>query len=201
MEPQTFIFLGRSGCGKGTQADRVEKYLKAKDQDRNIIYLEMGGLFREFWKSDDYTNTLSRKIMERGDLQPAFIQIYLWTKFLLESLSGNEHLIVDGTPRRIEDAQVIDSAFKFYGRAKPHFIFLNVSREWAKQRIIERIKVSGRVEDLDPKIIDSRLDWYEKFVEPSINFFRNNPDYNFVEIDGEQSIEEVHQEILKKTNL
>jgi len=201
MNPQTFIFLGRSGCGKGTQARKIEKYLKTEDKNRDVLYLEMGDLFRNFWKKENYTNSISKKLMEKGDLQPAFLQIYLWTNYLLDNLKENEHLIVDGTPRRVTDAEAMDSAFKFYGRTRPNFIFLDVSREWAKKRILERVKAQGREEDFDEEVIDSRLDWYDEFVEPSINFFRDDPFYNFVEINGEQSIEEVHQEILLETNL
>ena len=201
MGSQTFIFLGRSGCGKGTQAGKIKDYLEIKDKKREVIYLEMGDLFRKLWEKEGFTNHLSKQLMLSGELQPSFIQIFLWTRHLLENLKGDEHLIIDGTPRRLTDAEAMDSAFKFYGREKPNFVFLNVSRDWSKDRILERVKDSGREEDSDEKIIDSRLDWYEKFVEPSINFFRNNPYYNFVEINGEQSIEDVHREIISKTNL
>lgn len=200
-ESKTFIFLGRSGCGKGTQARKIKEFLEEKDKERKVIYLEMGGLFREFWKGENYTQKLSKEIMLEGGLQPAFLQVHLWTKYLLENLGEKDHLIIDGTPRRVLDANAMDSAFKFYGRTKPNFVFLDVSREWAKDKIVKRMKAGGREEDLDEKIIDSRLDWYEEFVLPSINFFRDNPFYNFMEINGEQSIEEVHKEILKKSDL
>jgi thymidylate kinase len=32
---------------------------------------------------------------------------------------------------------------------------------------------------------------------PAINFFKNNGDYNFIEINGEQSVDAVHEEIIR----
>jgi adenylate kinase family enzyme len=56
-------------------------------------------------------------------------------------------------------------------------------------------------EDDNAKEIAHRLSWYEKNVVPALRHFQGNPYYKFVEINGEQSIEEVHQEILEKINL
>ena len=49
MEPLTFIFIGRSGCGKGTQAELLQEYIKKLDQQRLIFYIETGERFRQFF--------------------------------------------------------------------------------------------------------------------------------------------------------
>ena len=59
MSPQTFIFIGRSGCGKGTQAELLQKRVKEKDQSSEIFYLETGAYFREFLRGEKYSNKLS----------------------------------------------------------------------------------------------------------------------------------------------
>jgi len=51
--------------------------------------------------------------------------------------------------------------------------------------------------DDTPEKIQNRLDWYEKDVLPSINYFRNKPSFDFIEINGEQTIENVHNDIIK----
>ena len=48
MNPQTFVFIGRSGCGKGTQAKLLQDVLKEKNPDQEIFYIETGANFRKF---------------------------------------------------------------------------------------------------------------------------------------------------------
>ena len=55
MQPQTFIFFGPSGSGKGTQAKLLQEILKQKDPERKIIYIETGQKFRELAEGDSFT--------------------------------------------------------------------------------------------------------------------------------------------------
>ncbi len=205
MKPQTFIFFGRSGCGKGTQLKKLKEYIEKRDREndmsRNSIHLEMGELFRSFWKKQGYTADLSRQIVEKGDLQPAFLQISLWSSFFVENVNKDDHLFIDGSPRRVLDAEVMDSAFKFYQRSKPYFIIINVSQDESRRRIIKRAEESGREEDQDPKKIEGRLRWFEEHTLPVADFFYDNSNYHFVEVDGERSIEDIHTDILRKISL
>ena len=51
MELQTFIFIGRSGCGKGTQVTLLQEHIKKQDHKRHILfYIETGERFRQFIK-------------------------------------------------------------------------------------------------------------------------------------------------------
>ena len=70
---------------------------------------------------------------------------------------------------------------------------MNVSKEWSFTRMMERKRA-----DDTPEKIQNRLDWFEKDVTPAINFFKNKDRYNFIEINGEQTVEEVHKEIINK---
>lgn len=191
MHPQTFLFIGRSGCGKGTQAELLAAYLKKIDPTRGIFRLETGNAFREFIASDGYSQSLSRETYEKGGIQPEFLVIWIWGSAFVKRLQADDHLILDGTPRKFHEAHVLDSAFKFYRRRKPHFIFLNVSREWAKNRLEARKRADDTARD-----IQARLDWYETDVVKAIAVFRGNPDYHFIDVDGEQPIEKVHRDIV-----
>ncbi|MEX0909699.1 MAG: nucleoside monophosphate kinase, partial [Candidatus Paceibacterota bacterium] len=146
MIPQTFIFLGSSGCGKGTQLENVLKYLTLKDSQRKVVTLGMGDSFRTFWNEGGYTQAHSLEILKKGALQPSFIQIYLWTDFFVHNVTKETHLLVDGTPRRIEGSRAFDSALRFYSRVKPVVVYLKVSRQWAKKRLIERASLSDKPE-------------------------------------------------------
>lgn len=186
------MFIGRSGCGKGTQAERLVDALKKKEPKRDIFYLEMGQKFRDFIKKDGYTNALSHNIYEMGGLQPSFLTVYTWSDIFVNGFKEGQHLIIDGTPRRLEEAHVLDGALKFYQREKPALVYLRVSRKWSEEKLLARKRADDNKED-----IDARLAWFDTEVVPAIDFYRNNSDYQFVEVDGEQTIAKVHADIIK----
>ncbi len=187
------MFIGRSGCGKGTQAALLMDSLKKKDPSRGIFYLEMGQKFRDFIKKDGYTSALSRDIYEKGGLQPSFLTVYTWSDIFVGGFKEGEHLIIDGTPRRLEEAHVLDGALKFYGREKPALVYLRVGKKWSEEKLLARKRADDNKKD-----IKARLAWFDTEVLPAIDFYRNNPDYRFVEVDGEQRPEKVHEDIINK---
>jgi adenylate kinase len=197
MTPQTYLFFGPSGSGKGTQAKLLKEFLEKTDLGNKVLYLETGERHREFAKTDSLTAHRTKEIIEDGGLMPEFIPVWLWTQFFVDNIkTGEEHIILDGISRRPHESLIIDSALQFYGRKDPTILSILVSPEWATERLSER----GRVDDKEAEI-KRRMEWYEKNVVPALDHFRQNPYYKFVEINGEQTIEEVHREILEKCEL
>lgn len=190
-----FVFIGRSGCGKGTQGKLLLEYLSEKqDRTNEILYLETGDRFRDFIKSDAYSNQLSRAVMISALPQPSFLAVWMWAHILVEDLTA-EHkvLILDGTPRSLIEAQALDTAFKFYGFTDLAVVHLDVSREWSRSHLLKR----GRKDD-NPIDIDKRLDWYETDVMPALDFYLNDPKYNYLKLNGEESIESIHSAIIAR---
>ncbi len=197
MSPQTFIFVGRSGSGKGTQADLLNEYLKAADPGREVFYLEMGDKYKKFIEGSTLTSQLSRKIFQEGSLQPEFLTVWMWAGILIENLKGGEHLVLDGTPRRLREALALDSAFRFYERKIPQVLYMNVSPEWSKNRLKER----GRSDDKTDEDMNRKIRWFDMEVTPVLEYFKESRNYTFLEINGQQSVEEVHKEIISKITL
>ncbi len=193
MQPQTFVFIGRSGCGKGTQAELLEENLKKNYPESPIFYLETGQGFRDFITKDSYTSKLSEKMYKMAEAQPSFLAIWMWTHMIVEKFKGNEHLFIDGTPRGYSEALVLTSAMKFYNR-RATVIYINVSREWSEERLMNR----GRMDDLSKEHVKKRLDWFDKDIMPAVEYFRYSPDYKFLDVNGERPIIEIHQEILQR---
>lgn len=194
MNPKTFIFIGNSGCGKGTQAKLLQGYIKENSPNQKILYAESGDEFRNFLKGDSYTSFLAKEICKEGELQPSFLSVWVWTNFLIKNLNSEQYLIIDGTPRKLNEAYVLDEALRFYKRDNVYVIYLNVNRQWAMDRLKER----KREDDKGDDNIRKRLDWFETSVMPAINFYKKNSYYIFLEINGEQSIKNVYSEIIKK---
>ncbi len=194
MSPLTFIFMGRSGCGKGVQAKNLQKYIEGRDADkRSVVYVETGSRFRAFVASQSHAAALAREINDNKGLQPEFLAIWNWAGALIDTLHGGEHIIFDGIMRRLDEAKVFVGAMKFFKREKPVVIHLNVSRAFSEK--LMRGRARG---DDDEEGIKRRLDWYDTEVEPVISHLKSEKPFSFVEINGEQTIEEVRVEIIAK---
>ena len=189
----TVIFIGRSGCGKGTQADLLKNRIaKMDDEKRQILYVETGQRFRQFIRHDSYSSNLSKEIYEQDQRQPDFLACWMWGSTLVEELGPEMHLIFDGAPRSHIEASLLTTALKFYKREAPTIVYLKVSRTWAEGRLLSR----GRADDRSLAKITKRLDWFEEDTWPAVEYFKTNSMYRYVEVNGEQSIEKVHSDII-----
>ncbi len=191
-EPKAFIFIGRSGCGKGTQVELFKKIIEEKT-GAQTIHVETGSLLRGFVKTPSYTGQKTKEIIETGSLMPESIVIGLWVGHLMTNFTGKENLIFDGAPRKIQEAILLDGTLKFYGIKNYKVMYIDVGREWATKRLLAR----GRKDDTEEGI-NKRMDWFENDVIPCIDFFKKDKECEVFSINGEQSVEEVHAEIMKK---
>ncbi len=164
-------------------------------EKRHTLYVETGPGFREFIRGEKLSNKLAAHVAETDGRQPAFLAIWNWARVLIEEMTGEEHLIFDGTPRSYREALVLDSALTFYKRQRPVVIYLDVSREWSKRLLMQRAEKEGRADDSREELIEQRLTWFEEAIYPAVEFFRENNGYQFMHIKGEQSVEEVSRDI------
>lgn len=196
MNLHSFIFIGRSGCGKGTQIEMLVETLKKKDPEHGILQIYTGREFREFINGPSITQKLSKAIYDVGGLMPEFLTTHMWTKQLVENFDGNQHIIFDGTPRKLHEAGALHSVFGFYKLDKPWVINIGISVEEAVRRLMLRKRQDDNEAD-----IRKRLGWYNTDVAPTIEFYRDNANYNFFYVDGERSPEEIHKDIVQKLGL
>lgn len=191
--PRTVVFIGRSGSGKGTQGRLLENYLSQEESGFPVLYLESGARFRSFVTGGSPTAETAKKTQDRGGLQPSFLSIWVWTGILIDSFTGNEHLIFDGAPRREEEAYVLAGALKFYGRVRPFVILLDVPEEVARERLVAR----GRHDDTDEFLIQSRMEWFTSDAVPALEALRKDPFLTVLTIDGTRPIEAIHEEVIR----
>ena len=88
---------------------------------------------------------------------------------------------------------MVDDAMEFYSRRNVIPIFLETSEEWSTQRLSDR----GRNDD-SLKSIKERMAYFEKDVVPVIDYYNGKSRHKLTRVNGEQSVEEVHREILEK---
>ncbi len=194
MKPTTVIFFGKSGSGKGTQAALLIKTFERLDAVNKTIYAETGQKFRNFiGTNSDFVSQKVKEVLAAGKFLPPFLPIWTWTQVMMDDLkTGREHLVFDGVCRQPEEAPIFDAALQFLDRGRPTVILLDAHHEEVTKRLLKR----GRYDDKHDKIAE-RLAAFEKSAMPAINHFKKSPNVQFVTVDGNQSIEKVHEDVLK----
>ena len=192
-EPLVFILMGRAGCGKGTQADLLLKYLEINGYGK-AAYIYVGSALRNFVENNNsLTSKLAGKIMEKGDMEPSFLAVWALANNLIDKMSENTTLISDGFPRNLTEAVIIDEAIDFYGLKNIYPVFIETSRDSSRKRLLER----SRSDDTETAIL-RRLDYFDEYVQPVIDHYEKESKHKLIKVNGEQSVEEVHREILEK---
>jgi adenylate kinase len=159
--------------------------------------MQTGQYFRDFVKTDNYAASIAKHAQDVGDRQPDFLAMWIWADTFIKNLKGKEHIILDGSPRSLNEAQNLDLAMKFFNRKQPTVIYLNVPRRWSREHLLDRAKREGRKDDT-PESIEKRLSWFDIDVRPAIAYYKRDRDYDFLEIDGTRPIEEVHKELVAR---
>ncbi len=196
MQSQTVIFLGPQGCGKGTQLKLLADFLRQTDPSRAVLSPAMGSLLRSLAEGDTYAGSLLRPVLEHGELVEYAVSVPLFGNYLLENLKDDEHVLIDGFPRSIEQVTFLDSAVRFYNRHDPLVIRIEISDEESLRRLALRKR-----SDDTPEAIRSRLAWTRKAEKEIEEWFRKHPSFRFVELDGAGTIEETHAKVLNALNL
>lgn len=198
MEKKFYIIMGRPGSGKGTQAQLLKTYLEPTYKD--VVHVTTGGAFREFIAGESFFAKQARDIQNAGGLQPEFLSIWNWTKALIDQLKENTTAILDGAPRKLVEQAAMHELFQFAGFGKPHVIYINVSDAWALDRQNYRqTKTEEKRQDSSSKEeMQKRLELFDTEILPCIDAYSRDSRYVYVHINGEQTIEEVHAEIIKK---
>lgn len=197
MNPKTVIFIGPQGSGKGTQIVKLDEVLNEKDPTRQVIDIQTGRRFRAMAaKGEGYTEQKVQKTLDTGVLQPLFLSTVLWGDAMKEHLDDTCHVLIDGFPRVVAEAQVLESAFTFYERQAISIINLDTPEEVVRGRMVGRARP-----DDTPESIEERLRWYREETLPVVDYYRNRADTDVFDIDGTKDIEAVHQDILQALEL
>ncbi len=212
-EPLNIIMLGRSGCGKGTQA----KFLV---DAFHLEYIGTGSSLRTFAERDNTAAHHLKEMLATGNLVPSWLAFFVWMERLTYS-DVYKGVLFDGSPRKLEEAKMLDEVLEWFGRKKVKVILIDISREEAVKRLMKRRicskcgkgaylddqhsnttqchycygELTVRMED-NPEGIKTRLNWFDDEVIESVEFYKNKG--KLIVVNGEQSPEDVQKEILNK---
>jgi adenylate kinase len=190
MQPQTFVFYGIIGSGKGTQVKFLTDFLKEKN-GLETVYAGTGDGFRQLVASGSYTGSLVKNFIERGALVPDFLTNAIFTNVLISQLTPEKNLITDGYPRTVVQSESFEKKMQFFKRENIKIIYIEISEREAIRRNLER----GRHDDTEQGI-KKRIQEYKDNVIHSMAYFKDKPGYTIYTINGEQDREAVHKDII-----
>ncbi len=193
METQkTFIFFGMVGSGKGTQVSLLQKYIKEKNPEAFFVFASPGNGYRKLINDGYYTGSIVKESLDRGYLQPDFLTNALVISNLAFEIKEDSFLIADGYPRTINQSKTFEEIINYYGRTNINIFYIEVGKEEA----MKRMKLRARTDDTNEGIAQ-RFDEYVNNVLPAMEYFKNKDDFTIHSINGEQSINQVHSDIVK----
>ena len=72
MEPQTIIFIGPQGSGKGTQVREITTHLEENSR-QPVTNIETGKAFRKLAQEGGYTADRVKELLAEGKMIPNFL--------------------------------------------------------------------------------------------------------------------------------
>ena len=182
------ILLGPPGCGKGTQAQIL--------QDRfGAVQLSTGDMLRAAVKAGTELGKRAEVIMNAGKLVPDDLIVSMIAERIDEPECA-EGFILDGFPRTVAQAEVLDAMLEDKGLKLDHVIELEVDEAALFARIEGRAAESGgaaRADD-NPETLKKRLAVYRDQTAPILPYYRDTG--RLKSVDGMQSIDEVTAQLV-----
>tara|TARA_B100001059_G_scaffold96276_1_gene95543 strand:- start:1361 stop:1936 length:576 start_codon:yes stop_codon:yes gene_type:complete len=179
------ILFGKPGSGKGTQAEFVKnKY--------GLVHISTGDVFRYNISKQTELGLLAKSYMEKGDLVPDNVTIKMLEAEVNKSPNANG-FIFDGFPRTTHQAEILDDFLKKKELSITMTIALEVDEAILIERLINRGRESGRIDDQDKSKIKNRFDEYNNKTSQLIKYYKNQN--KFYSVEGTGEIEQITQRI------
>lgn len=184
------MLLGAPGAGKGTQAEKLIDIL-------GIPQVSTGDIFRENIKNETELGKLAKSYIDQGKLVPDEVTFSIVKDRLLKDDCKNG-VILDGFPRTIEQADMLESFFNEIGRKLDYVVNVDVDEKILVERLTARrvcpnCKASYNLiyspanedgtckkcgtpviqrDDDKKEVIEKRLVEYHKNTEPLVEYYR-----------------------------
>ena len=211
MSELNLVLLGPPGAGKGTQAERLVT-------DFELPYYATGNILRAAIEEESELGREAKEYVDRGDLVPDEL-ICRVIEERLDSGEADDGFLLDGFPRTIGQAEMLERALDERGRSLTAVLLIEVSDDEVVRRLSGRrtcVK-SGHVYHLEfdppknegicdqdgsrliqrdddtPETIRNRLAVYHQQTEPLMAWYEDKGLLR--RFDGSRTPDDVHAHI------
>lgn len=209
-----FVFIAPPAAGKGTQSKLlVEKY--------DYIHISTGDLLREEVAKKTALGIQIDEIISSGKLVDDNLVMRLLKSKLIYVLDIKKPFIIDGFPRTLNQADMLNYCFQELNVDNYKVIYMNLDYEEAKKRVLGRLicpscgrshhesieglipKVSGKCDSCNSDLIKrsddneetfkDRFDTYIDNVKPIIDYYSGIN--KLINIDASKNAEDIFKDI------
>lgn len=208
-----YLIMGAPGAGKGTQASLIKEYF-------NIAHISTGDMFREAISSRTPVGMEAKKYIDKGNLVPDDITIYL-VKERIQKDDCKNGFLLDGFPRNINQAMALDKLLHDEKIQLAGVINIVTDDEILTERIVGRRtcptcneayhvvtkkplkegicdkcgSILVQRADDDESVVKSRLNVYHSQTAPLLDYYSKGD--VVINVNGMQDIEDVFNDIKK----
>ena len=195
------ILLASPGAGKGTASDYIENKYGYK-------HISSGSLLR----NEALVNKEIKSLIDNGK----FVSDELVMDVLKRNINSN-NIILDGIPRNLNQAKLLDSLFKENNIDLDKVIFIDIDKEIAAKRVINRLTcdkckrvynkelIDSKVcmicggnlitrEDDTKEVFEKRYDTYLKETKPLVDYYKDR----LVKIYNNDTLESLYNNLDKE---
>ena len=210
------IFLGPPACGKGTQTDKLSKYL-------NLPHIDTGSLLRTEIAKETEEGLIAKSFIDKGQLVPIDLVATIIGKKLAEEDCLNGY-VLDGYPRSLEQAEkldIINQEIDKNNNVSFKAIYFDIDTDILIERIVNRqsCPICGEIynkkfkpskvenicdkcnvqlktrDDDTAEVAQKRFDTYYAQTAPLVEFYQKKGVLHKLDANG--SIEDVWARLLK----
>lgn len=157
------VMLGAPGSGKGTQGDRLARHY-------GIPKSSTGDALRAAVKAGTPLGLQAKAAMDAGGLVADALVVDI-IRERLQAPDAAEGFIVDGFPRNVAQADVLDRLLAELGQPPiDHVVHLAVDEAEIVRRLLARGVAEGRSDD-NAETVRSRIDIYRSETQPLLDYY------------------------------
>lgn len=208
------ILFGAPGVGKGTQA-------KILAERKKLFHISTGDILRQAVKNETELGKTVKSIVEKGELVPDNVIAAIVKEVLLDDKCKNG-FILDGFPRTVKQAVILDHIFKEIDIKNAKLVIIDADDSILIDRISGRrlCKSCGFIlsketflienkcpscgavdsfikrKDDEEEVVKIRLNIYHETTKPVLDYYKGKTAE--IRVDGMQEIEKVTSDILAK---
>lgn len=162
---RSILIFGPPGAGKGT----LGKFLSSAG---NHFHLSSGDIFRGL-SPESPAGKLFHTYAGKGHLVPDEVTLKIWQHYVSGLIATNRYfphqqfLLLDGVPRTLRQGELFAPYLKIM-----HIIVLEThNQDILIKRMQRRAIIERRMDDMDEKVLRTRMQVYEKETSKLLDFY------------------------------